>query len=96
MNFSSNTIEHSAIAHAKDLLVFHVGEDTIADGKLKWSVDEPAKEVGSVPSIDGTKMYKVFEVWGHVYKGRYRMRLAYDVADKGDFVLMGEEILEDA
>jgi hypothetical protein len=35
----------------------------------------------------------VLEVWGHIYKGRYRMRLIYHPL-AGECVLMGQEILE--
>jgi len=35
----------------------------------------------------------VLEVWGHIYKGQYRMRLIYARSPK-DCVLVGQEILE--
>jgi hypothetical protein len=35
----------------------------------------------------------VLEVWGHIYKADYRMRLIYGQI-KGSCALMGQEILE--
>lgn len=80
-----------AIVMAKELLPFYVD----LGGAIQWSVDEQAKEVGSVPSIDGTQIYTVFEVWGYVSHARYRMRFAYYISHE-NYILMGEEILEDA
>ncbi len=41
----------------------------------------------------GKDQYEVLEVWGNVYKGRYRMRFIYAQLP-GECLLMGQEILE--
>jgi hypothetical protein len=41
----------------------------------------------------GNGRFDVLEVWGHIYKADYRMRLIY-AQIKGSCALMGQEILE--
>jgi hypothetical protein len=82
-----------AVAQAKKLLAFYLHFDNgtantelfIEDGVKTWQV----------PAIRGTWRYDVLELWGDVYKGRYRMRFTYALVG-GECTLMGEEIFEDA
>ena len=41
-----------------------------------------------------TQRFDVLELWGHVYKGRFRIRLIYAQGPGSECVLMGQEILE--
>lgn len=91
---SGHPCSSDAVARAKDLLVFFRHPDETGFSG-QWSVDETARNAGTVSAITGPGRYDVLEVWGNVYKGRYRMRLIYAVVG-GKCVLMGEEILEDA
>lgn len=78
-----------ALEQAPRLLAFHFGED---DDRIAI---EP--EVTELPPLanpaDEEQQFKVLEAWGHIYKGKYRMRfIYYEAAD--ECVLMGQEILE--
>lgn len=78
-----------ALEQAPRLLAFHFGED---DDRIAI---EP--EVTELPALanpaDEEQQLEVLEVWGHIYKGKYRMRFIYhEAAD--ECVLMGQEILE--
>ena len=56
----------------------------------------PARPLPSIANPANPKQrFDVLEVWGDVYKGRYRMRLEY-YRSGGSCVLMGQEILEHA
>jgi hypothetical protein len=81
----------AAVAQAEKLLQFHVAPDKDMPVNVER---ESVREVGSVPALSTRIRYDVLEVWGDVYKGRYRMRFLY--AHGPDCVLVGEEILEDA
>jgi hypothetical protein len=83
-----------AVAQAKKLLVFYLHLDDGTNTR-QWSVDDNVRNIGKVSAIRGRQRYDVFEVFGNVYKGRYRMRLIYALVG-GECILMGEEILEDA
>ncbi len=81
---------NEAKTQAKKLLAFHFGseerielEDSV---KTLPAIRNPAKPKQS---------FDVLEVWGHIYKGQYRMRLIY-ARLPGECVLMGQEILEHA
>jgi hypothetical protein len=73
---------------AQKLLVFHFG----ADGRI-----EIDKSVRVLPPIrnpaNRAQLLDVLEVWGHIYKGQYRMRFIYARSPK-ECVLMGQEVLE--
>jgi hypothetical protein len=43
---------------------------------------------------DPAQSFKVLEVWGYIYKGKYRMRFIYFNSPATSCLLMGEEILE--
>jgi hypothetical protein len=91
---ASHACSSDAIARAKELLVFYRHpDDTGFAGQ--WSIDESSSKIGTVPAIHGKRRYDVLQVWGYVYKGRYRMRFIYALLG-GKCVLMGEEIFEDS
>jgi len=41
---------------------------------------------------NASRIFDALEIWGYIYKGKYRMRLIYST--ELDCTLMGEEILE--
>jgi hypothetical protein len=78
-----------AISRAKPLLAFHFGEDDRID------IDQSAKELPEIRNPANAKQrFKVYEVWGYLYKGRYRMHFIYFHSAQSGCVLMGQEILE--
>ena len=78
-----------AIAKADQLLRFH-GE--VQSGQPA-SVDQNVKVLPPVKALKGNGHFDVLELWGHIYKADYRMRLIY-AQIKGSCALMGQEILE--
>jgi hypothetical protein len=53
-----------------------------------------AKELTSLRNPANRKqLFDVLQVWGHFYKGQYRMRFIY-ARLLGECLLMGQEILE--
>ena len=74
---------------AQRLLAFHFNQQ---DDRI-----EIDKKITVLPSIrnpaNKNQSFDVLEVWGHIYKGQYRMRFIY-AQIKNDCALMGEEILE--
>ncbi len=78
----------SAIAQARKLLSFH------ADGDDRIEIDKTVKELPSLKNpADVQQRFQVLEVWGYIYKARYRMRLIY-APMSGSCTLMGQEVLE--
>jgi hypothetical protein len=57
------------------------------------AVDQNVKVLPPVKALKGNGRFDVLEVWGHIYKADYRMRLIY-AQIKGSCALMGQEILE--
>jgi hypothetical protein len=78
----------NATAQAKSLLQFHFGKDDRMVVESKAVVLKPIKN-----PANAKQMLDVLEVWGNIYKGRYRMHLIY-AQSKDDCVLMGQEVLE--
>lgn len=78
-----------ALEQAQRLLAFHFGED---DDRI--AIEPTVAELPPLANpADEEQQLKVLEVWGHIYKGKYRMRfIYYEAAD--ECVLMGQEILE--
>ena len=62
-----------AIAKADQLLRFH-GE--VQSGQPA-AVDQNVKVLPPVKALKGNGRFDVLEVWGHIYKADYRMRLIY-------------------
>lgn len=78
-----------AISRAKPLLTLHFGEGDLI------SIENKAKELPSIRNpADPKQRFKVYEVWGFIYKGEYRMRFIYYASAVTGCVLMGQEILE--
>ena len=78
-----------AIDRAKQLLTFHAGADE------RMTIDKTAKKLPSIRNPQKpTQRFEVLEVWGYIYKGKYRMRLIYYNSPGTSCLLMGEEILE--
>ena len=79
----------SAIDRARKLLIFHTGPDD------RIAIDKNAKELPSLRNPeDPRQRFEVLEVWGYIYKAKYRMRLIYYNTPAIKCLLMGEEILE--
>jgi hypothetical protein len=79
-----------AVTQARKLLAFHFGEDERIEVETTATALPPLRNPANTQ-----QRFQVLEVWGHIYKGRYRMRLLYYPMDSG-CVLMGQEILEHA
>src|SRR4051794_35915699 len=61
-----------AIDRAKQLLTFHAGADE------RMTIDKTAKKLPSIRNPQNpNQRFEVLEVWGYIYKGKYRMRLIY-------------------
>jgi hypothetical protein len=74
---------------AKQLLIFHSGPDD------RMTIEKTVKQMPSVRNpADPKQKLDVLEIWGYIYKGRYRMRLIYYNSRATSCLLMGEEILE--
>lgn len=79
----------AAVERSKQLLAFHFGPDD------RIEVDRKVKELSPMPSpVNPNENLEVLELWGYVYKGRYRIRMIYDQTSTVRCVLMGEEILD--
>lgn len=77
-----------AIEQARKLLSFH------ADGDGRIEIDKAVKELPSLKNpANEQQRFQVLEVWGYIYKARYRMRLIYAPMG-GSCALMGQEVLE--
>ena len=77
-----------AIEQARKLLSFH------ADGDDRIEIDKAVKELPSLKNpANEQQRFQVLEVWGYIYKARYRMRLIY-APMSGSCTLMGQEVLE--
>src|SRR3954469_14216175 len=79
----------AAREQARRLLVFHSGPDD------RTTIENTVKQMPSVRNPeDSRQKFDVLEIWGYIYKGRYRMRLIYYNSPATSCLLMGEEILE--
>ena len=77
-----------AVAQARKLLSFH------SDGDDRIEIDKAVKELPSLRNpANEQQRFQVLEVWGYIYKARYRMRLIYAPMG-GSCTLMGQEVLE--
>jgi len=78
----------AAIEQAPKLLAFHFGPDS------RIEIDKTAKALAPIRNpANRAQRLDVLEVWGHIYKGQYRMRFIYAQSPK-DCVLVGQEVLE--
>ena len=59
----------AALARAPKLLAFHFGPDS------RIEIDKSAKVLAPIRNpANSAQRFDVLEVWGHIYKGDYRMR----------------------
>lgn len=87
---SSEPVHHcskDATLQAKKLLDFHFGLDE------RTEIDEHVTVLKPMKNPAGKGMFDVLEVYGHIYKGTYRMRFIYGQT-AGQCLLVGQEILE--
>lgn len=79
--------EKDAVIQAKKLLDFHFGLDD------RTEIDQHVTVLKPIKNPAGKSKFDVLEVYGHIYKGTYRMHFIYgQMADQ--CVLVGQEILE--
>ncbi len=85
---SDHRCSAAATQQAHRLLTFHAGADD------RIAVDETVKSLAPISNpANKSQSFDVLEVWGFIYKAKYRMRLLY-AQMPGDCLLMGQEILE--
>jgi hypothetical protein len=78
----------AALEQAPKLLAFHFGPDS------RIEIDKTARALTPIRNpANRAQRLDVLEVWGHIYKGQYRMRFIYMRSPK-DCVLVGQEVLE--
>jgi hypothetical protein len=73
--------------YADKLLELHVDNDE------RMEIDPKVKQVSPIMNPFGKGKFSVEEIWGDVYKGKYRMRFIYAKIE-GECILIGQEILE--
>jgi hypothetical protein len=79
----------SARDRAKQLLAFHAGSDD------RMTIDQTVKQLPAMRNPEDPKQtFEVLELWGYIYKGKYRIHLIYYNSQATRCLLMGEEILE--
>jgi hypothetical protein len=76
-----------AANQAKKLLDFHFG----ADNRIE--IDKHVAVLKPIKNPAGKGKFDVLEIYGHIYKGTYRMRFIYAQIEN-QCVLIGQEILE--
>lgn len=82
---SAMTCKAQAVTEAKKLLAFYRDNDDRAD------IDNNVTPLARMRNPENRAHYfDVLQVWGTIYKGKYRMRFLF----LSDCTLMGEEILE--
>jgi hypothetical protein len=82
---SAETCKPQAISEAKKLLAFYRDNDDRAE------IDDHVTPLAKIQNPENKSQYfDVLQVWGNIYKGKYRMRFIF----LNDCTLMGEEILE--
>ncbi|WP_233268337.1 hypothetical protein [Pantoea sp. BAV 3049] len=83
---SSLQCKKEALVEAKKLLSFY------RDNDERIVIDDDVTPLTKIKNPENKKqIFDVLEVWGNIYKGKYRMRFLYY---PDDCLLMGEEILE--
>ena len=78
----------AATEQAPKLLAFHFGPDR------RIEIDKTVRVLAPLRNpANRAQHLDVLEMWGHIYKGRYRMRFIYAPSPKA-CVLVGQEVLE--
>jgi hypothetical protein len=87
---AATSCANDALSRAKPLLKLHYFSE---DDRI--TIEDTAEELPSIANPANPKQrLKVYEVWGYIYKGQYRMRFIYHVLEGSGCTLMGQEILE--
>lgn len=87
---AATSCAQDALIRAKPLLMLHFSSE---DDRI--TIEITAEELPSIANPANPKQrLKVYEVWGYIYKGQYRMRFIYHVLEGSGCTLMGQEILE--
>lgn len=76
-----------ATLQAKKLLDFHFGLDD------RTEIDKYITALKPIKNPAGKGKFDVLEIYGHIYKGTYRMRFIYSQTPN-QCILVGQEILE--
>ncbi len=76
-----------ATIQARKLLDFHFGSDD------RTEIDKHVTVLKPIKNPAGNDKFDVLEIYGHIYKGTYRMRFIY-AQMKSQCLLVGQEILE--
>ncbi|MGZ5043495.1 MAG: hypothetical protein ACXV8P_01780 [Methylobacter sp.] len=76
-----------ALIQAKKLLDFHFGLDD------RTEINEHVVVLKPIKNPAGKGKFDVLEIYGHIYKGTYRMRFIY-AQTENQCLLAGQEILE--
>ena len=79
-----------AAAKARALLALHLDDAELARSA---AVDASVKILPPIKALKGNGRFDVLELWGHVHKADYRLRLIY-ARIKSSCVLMGQELIE--
>jgi hypothetical protein len=79
--------EADALKQARKLLTFHFGPDD------RMAIDKAVKVLPPIRNPAGKGSFDVLEIYGHIYKGTYRMHLIYGQLP-GECILVGQEVLE--
>ena len=78
----------AASDQAGKLLLFHFGPDS------RIEIDKTVRVLAPIRNpANRAQRLDVLEVWGHIYKGQYRMRFIY-AQSPTECVLIGQEVLE--
>jgi hypothetical protein len=86
-NLDLHPCQDRALVQAEKLLTFHFGYDD------RIFIDPEIVQLSDIKNPAGKDYYDVLEVWGYIYKGRYRMTFTYAQGVSG-CLLMGQRILE--
>jgi hypothetical protein len=87
---AATSCANDALSRAEPLLKLHYFSE---DDRI--TIEDTAEELPSIANpADPKQRLKVYEVWGYIYKGQYRMRFIYHVLEGSGCTLMGQEILE--
>jgi hypothetical protein len=87
---SAEPVHHcstEALIQAKKLLDFHFGPDN------RMEIDKHITVLKPIKNPAGKGKFDVLEIYGHIYKGTYRMRFIY-AKTENQCLLIGQEILE--
>ncbi len=88
---AAHPCDDDAKQRAEPLLKLHFEAD--GSNAPDVSIEPTVTTLAPVKALVGKGKFDVLEVWGDIYKARYRMHFIY-AQIPGSCVLMGQEILE--